>query len=176
MQKLVPLLVTLAIVAVACGGGNDDVTVDISDDPLAQAIAADIMDDSEGDSPIGTQEQAECFAGGIVQNVGAGRLNELGVTVEDTGDIQDYDFSDSELDTIVDSLTACVELETLLAEQFSEDFGEEGGLCLAKGLGEDVLKDLMKDGFAGDADSEPSAEFFQVFLDIAAECNLPLGG
>lgn len=168
----------LAIVATAAACGGDDEGGDggdAADSPLGQALSAELL--SEEDSPIETQEQADCVAGGIVSGVGEDRLAELGVTADNVGDgeIEDLAFTEEEAGSVVDALFDCVDVREALAAEFATDFGEEGGSCVAENLDEQLLRDLMTSAFLGGEDEEMPDEFFQAFLDIAAECDLPLG-
>lgn len=172
MRKLLMILGAIAIVASACGGDDDDGAVAASDSPLVGAIAEQIVEGSDADSPVATQAEAECWAGRIVGGIGESRLAELGVTADNVQDIEEYDFTDGEIDTIVGSLSDCVDLQSLMAEQMVGDLGEEAANCVAGELDDDFLTSMMGAAFR---DEEPGDEFFQVFLDIAAECDLPLG-
>ena len=170
-------IVALVATAAACGGdddgggGGDEAAADT---PIGQALTAEFTSESD-DSPIGTEEEARCVAGGIVAGIGEDRLEELGVTPDSVGEIEDIAFSADEANEIVDAMFSCVDVKTALAEEFEADFGAEGGECLADGLGDDLLRELMASSFLGDESEEMSEEFFQEFLDIAAECDLPLG-
>lgn len=154
----------------ACGGGDEEGGAAAS--PLAEALAADMLDSDS--SPVGTEEEANCWANQIVDDIGEDRLEELGMTVENVGDMEDYEFTDEELSTMVDGMFECIDVKAAFATQFEEDFGAEGAKCVADALDEDLVKEAMLADQSG-AD-EPSAEFMQAFLDIAAECNLDLGG
>lgn len=169
MKRVVGVMVALMLVGAACGGDDDAVAA--SDSPLVAALADEISSNEDGDSPFSNREEAECWAGRIVGGIGEGRLTELGVTAEDVGEIGDYNFTEDEIDVIVDSMDKCIDLKAALAETFTEDFGAEGAECVADELDGDLLRDLMA---AGITDSEPPDEFFQEFLDIAAKCDLPL--
>jgi hypothetical protein len=160
----------LALTLAACGGDDDDAAGDAADTPVAQALADELL---TGDSPISTEDEARCVSGEIVNGVGEDRLDELGVTADSVGSIQDIDFTDGELETIVDSMFECVDMEAAMAEEFAEEFGEEGAQCFAENLDQELMADLMTSSFAGD-DAPMSDEFFQAFLDIASECDLPL--
>ena len=123
---------------------------------------------------MSNQQEAECFAGRVVDKIGESRLLELGVTDSLGGEVGEINFSDSEFRTIVTELSECVDLAGFLAEEFEDDFGEKGARCVADNLEGDVVIALMRAGLE-DPDAEPSNEFLQVFLDVAAECDLPLG-
>lgn len=154
------------------GGGGGDVEA-AADTEVGQALTAELMSESE-DSPVSTEEEARCIAGEIVSTIGEDRLTDLGVTADEIGDIEDVDFSADEAGTIVDAMFDCVDIQSALAAEFEADFGAEGAECLASGLSDDLLRELMASSFLGDESDEMSEEFFQAFLDIAAECDLPL--
>ena len=154
--------------AAACGGDDEGGGGD-ADSPLAQALAADMLADE--DAATTDPEEAECWASGIVGGIGEDRLTELGMTVDNVGDVEDYEFTEAEISTVVDSMFDCVDVQASLTEVFEEDFGPEAAACLAEGLDNDMLKQVMTSELDG---SEPSDEFFQAFLDLAAECDIPL--
>ncbi len=171
MRKLLMIVGAIAIVASACGGDDDDGAVAPADSPLVAALAEQI-NEGGGDTPVTTQADAECWAGRIVGGIGEDRLNELGVTADNVGDIEDYDFTDGEIGTIVGSLGDCVDLQALMADELVGELGDEAADCVAGELSDDFLTDMMTAAFR---DEEPGDEFFQTFVDIAAECDLPLG-
>ena len=173
------VLFALAASVAACGGDDDggdsgDVAA-AADTPVGKALTEELMAESD-DSPISTEEEARCVAGGIVSGVGEERLEELGVTADTAigSDIEDIDFTADEIGTIVDSMFDCVDVQAAMAEEFEEDFGAEGAQCVAENLDQDLMRDLMASSMIGDDDEMPD-EFFQAFLDVAAECDLPLG-
>lgn len=173
MRKLLMIVAAIAIVASACGGDDDDGgAVAPADSPLVAALANQIVEGSDADSPIATQADAECWAGRIVGGIGEDRLTELGVSADSVGEIEDYDFTDSEIETIVGSLSDCVDLQTLMAEQLTEGLGEEAADCVAGELDDDFLTTIMTAAFR---DEEPGEDFIAAFIDIAAKCDLPLG-
>lgn len=159
------LAVALTFGVAACGGGGDSA----ADSPLAKALAADIL--AEGDSPVASEEEAECWAGKVVSEVGEDRLTELGMTEANVPDIDEMDFTTDEVSSIVDSMFECVDVKAAFAEEFESDFGAEAAGCLADGLDEEFVKEILLSEMDG---SEPSDEFMQNFLDIAAECDIPL--
>lgn len=173
MSRTTALLAAAALTVglAACGGGDEEGDAAASS-PLAEALATDMLDSDS--SPVGTEEEANCWANQIVDDIGEDRLEELGMTVENVGDMEDYDFTDEELSTMVDGMFGCIDVKAAFAAEFEEDFGAEGAKCVADALDEDLVKEAMLADQSG-AD-EPSAEFMQAFLDIAAECNLDLGG
>ena len=137
--------------------------------PLVQALADEMMTDAQQDEFSATREEAECWASRVVDGIGPGRLAELGLTPDNVGGIDEYDFSDSEIDTIIDGLEDCLNIIDALAEQLESDFGVEGGQCVANALDGELLRDLFRSSFRN---QDPPPEFFQAFVDIAVECGL----
>jgi hypothetical protein len=172
-------ILALVATAAACGGdddgggGGDSAAADT---PIGQALTDELMAEGE-DSPVSTEDEARCVAGGIVSEIGEDRLAELGVTVDSLGasDIEDIDFTDAEAEKIVDAMFDCIDIKAALATEFEADFGADGAQCLADNLDEEMVRDLMASSFLGDESAEMPEEFFQAFLDIAAECDLPIG-
>lgn len=183
MQRTLTRISTIAAVAAltlaaaACGSDDDGGgNAAGADTPIGEALAAQILEesDSEDGSVAQTEEEARCWAGKIVDDIGEERLEELGVTAENVGDIEDIDFTDGEVDALVDGMFDCIDVAAAFASQFEEEFGEEGAQCMAENLDQEFVRDMMKVAVSGDESTEPPDEFFQAFLDIAAECDLPL--
>lgn len=169
MRKTVVLLMAGTLSLIGCGGDDGDGAP--AESPIGKALAAEIL--REGASGVSTQDEALCVSGGIVSGIGEDRLAELGMTVDEVGDVSDYDFTDTEVGVIVDSLLDCVDVTAALAEEMTSEFGGEGAECVAKNLDKDFVRDMMIIGLQ-DPEAEMPDEFFQTFLDIAAECDLPL--
>lgn len=169
MRNLIAMVTLLAVIATACGGGG---SVDPSDSPLAQAMASQFAADE--DAPFEDLSEAECFAGAAVGEIGEDRLSDLGVTVDNVGDIQEIDFTSSEVDTLVQAMSTCVDLKKAIAAQLEGDFGAEPAACVAENLSDDVLAEAMRAGFAG-AEAGPSGDFLQAFISAAGACNVPIG-
>ena len=175
LRRSLAILALVATVA-ACGGDDSDGgDTAAADTPVGRALTEEFMAESD-DSPISTEEEARCVAGGIVSGIGEDRLEELGVTADSAvgSEIDDIDFTADEVSTIVDAMFDCVDVQAALATEFEEDFGAEGAQCVAENLDEDLMRDLMASSMVGDEEEMPQ-EFFQAFLDVAAECDLPLG-
>lgn len=171
------LALALALMS-ACGSGDDGSgsgsSSDGADTPIGKALTEDLMAEGE-DELNATEEEARCAAGGIVDGVGEDRLEELGVTADNVDDIETIDFTDGELDVVVDSLFDCIDVEQMLADEMAGEFGDEAASCVAEELDPDLMKRIFKSEFGDGADEELQSEFFQAFLDVAAECDLPIG-
>ena len=124
-----------------------------------------------GDSPIADEEEAQCWASGVVGGIGEDRLGELGVTPENVGDIEDLDLTDEEVLRRRRLAVRLLRRPAGVRRQFAADFGAEAATCIADKLDEDLVKEAMSASIAGD-DSEPSAEFLEAFAAIAGDCGL----
>ena len=156
----------LTLSAAACGGETA-----AADTAVGQALTDELM--SEADSPFSSEEDARCMSGGIVEGIGEERLEELGVTADSVSSLEEIDFDEAEAEVVVDSLFDCVDVKAEMVSQFEADFGAEGAECVADNLDDEMVRDLMASSFVGE-DPEMSDDMFQAFLDIAAECDLPL--
>lgn len=113
------LVLAATLVISACG---DD---DSADQEAIDAVAADLMDDSDfGEIDI-NKEDAQCAAERIVDGLGADRVEEAGFTGEDP-DPDLSEFSEEELGTMASGLEACVDnLEGALTAAVKEGMLEE---------------------------------------------------
>ncbi|MFM8855866.1 MAG: hypothetical protein ACKOI2_01405 [Actinomycetota bacterium] len=168
MRKVTLLIGAGVLIVGGCGGSDSSSS---ADSPLVEALSSEIY--AESASGVSTEEEATCVAGSIVTGIGPERLEELGMTVDNVGDIEDYQFSDDEIDVIVDSLVGCVDVKAALAQEMTSQWGGEGAECVAENLNDDFIRTIMAAALR-DPSAEMPDEFFQTFLDIAAECDLPM--
>jgi hypothetical protein len=181
-RRALVLIIATAVAVAACGSEDGDEAADDSpasvdeaaDTPIGQAIADEMMTGAEGDL-VATEEQARCASGTIVDGIGEDRLAELGITPDSVGGLGAVDFTDDEIDVVVDAVYDCADVREQLAAELAADFGDEAADCLADQLDEDFMKGLLRTNFDDTASDEAAAEFFQQFLDIAAECDVALG-
>lgn len=172
ITRLFVIAVAATLLLAACGdsdGGGD------ADPALVAALADELAspDDDGSPSPF-PRDDAECAAEKIISGIGAGRLAELGVTADDVGEVEELDFTDSELDTIVDSLGDCSDLPRLMADQLAADgaLSAEDADCFADEFDEGLLKDVFKGVFQGEElGDDPPEDFLNAFIDVAAECD-----
>lgn len=168
MRKVTLLFGAGALIVSGCGGNDSSSS---ADSPLVEALSSEIY--AESASGVSTEEEATCVAAAIVTGIGEDRLQSLGMTVDNVGDIENYEFSDDEIDVIVDSLIGCVDVKTALAQEMTSQWGGEGADCVAENLDDDFIRTIMAAALR-DPSAEMPDEFFQTFLDIAAECDLPM--
>ena len=167
-KGILACLVVATLLLAACGDSDADAA-------LATEFTAD---DSDGDPSPFPLDEATCAAKRIISRLGASRLAELGVTPAEVGEIEDIDFTDGEIDEIVDSFGAYSDLTRLFADSLvaEETLSESDGDCLAKEFDEDDLLSVFRDQFRGDAPEDPPDDFLQAFFDVAAKCDFDLFG
>jgi hypothetical protein len=137
---------------------------------LAVALADNMMEEAAtGGSPVTSREEADCWANGIVDGIGEGRLGEMGVTPDAIGEIDELPLTDDEVSVVVDSLFECVDVQQSFADQFAGDFGQEAADCFAAELDADLLKEILGAQLAG---GEASEEAFAAFQEIATTCGI----
>lgn len=94
----------MMIVLVGCGSGDDsggDASTSLELVPaLSEAFAA-------RDAIVLSSDEAECVARAVVTEIGDDRLREVGVTVDDAGDVSTHAYTEDELDQIGRSIAGC---------------------------------------------------------------------
>lgn len=177
MKKLsttaVMVLLALALVASACGGGS------ASDAELISAIT-EAMDEEE--APEGFELDSNCMATGVVNELGGADEIEktYGLTAESVREGQDID--DIELDEgtardLTDAVFDCTDMAGLIAASFAQEgIDGEAQECLADLIPDGALRTMMAAGFMGDAgadlESEATDELFNALFSGAAECGI----
>lgn len=140
------------------------------DKSLAVALADNMMEEAAtGGSPVTSREEADCWANGLVDGIGEDRFNEMGVTPDAIGEIDELPLTDDEVSVVVDSLFECVDVQQSFADQFAGDFGQEAADCFAAELDADLLKEILGAQLAG---GEASADAFAAFQEIATTCGI----
>jgi hypothetical protein len=160
--------ISAALLAGIAGCSSDDAEDDAADSAIAQALTAQLLD---GDA-VNNEEEARCVATATVESIGEDRLAELGVTPDDVSGMGSAEFTDDEVDSMVDAFFDCVDMRQVLARNLAGDAGEEAAACLAENLPEDTLRDIVRAfNFAG---QELPAESEQALREVAAECGVPV--
>lgn len=143
----------------------------VDEEALIDAIAVDL---STGDDELAVaDDEARCAAEQIVDEIGADRLAELGVTPETAATTEFGDFAEAELTAIVDALVGCVDVRSLMADLFASDFGDEGARCVAGELSDDHIRQAIMSGFAG---TPPSNETVNGIVVAIERCGATVAG
>jgi hypothetical protein len=149
---------------VGCSSGDDDA----ADTPIGQALTEKFLENAG----VTDEEEARCVASGIVDSIGEARIEELGFTPDEVDMFEGADFTDDEIDTMVDIWFECVDIRQLIATNLAADQGDEVADCFAENAPEDALRDFFK---ASNFGVDLPVESEQALRDVAAECGLPTG-
>jgi hypothetical protein len=155
-----------------------------ADDPLVVAMADQIMLEEQADEAGGIfgrdRANAECFAAEIVDVMGSDRLNELGFTTETIPDEFQTDWSDAEIDIIIDGLDKCIDIETVTRTALLANAGEQDQACILDEIGDGYFLSVLRAGFEGGPDGPASqAALEQAYAPLIAAyetCGVSLSG
>ena len=147
---------------VGCSSGDD-----AADTPLGQALTEKFLQNAG----VTNEEEARCVAGGIIDSLGEARIEELGFTPDDVDMFEGADFTDDEIDTMVDVWFDCVDFRQLLAANLAAENGDEVADCFAENVPDDALRDFVK---ASNFGVDLPVESEQALRDVAAECGMPV--
>jgi hypothetical protein len=139
----------MVLVAGACG---DDDSASGSDDELVGGLTQLILDDTDtGDVPF-TEQDAACFAKGLVNELGGARMVEaMEMEFEEFMD----QASAAERREVVDIMLECVDFGGLLTAEFSTAISAESSQCLSDAfVGSSAFRDALADSF-GTAAADP---------------------
>ena len=127
MKRAGLMLLALMLIVAACG---DDGGVDA--DALKSEIVAELTSDPSPADPASDPETAECLAAGIIDEIGAERVDELWNAAENPGELDEIGagMTDGERETFTAEFVACVDDEVIN--------GFAGAMFAAQGLGADV--------------------------------------
>jgi len=102
----------------------------------------ELTEDTSAANPFAAEEDASCFAEGIMGEVGLERINEL-----DTGAGLEAGFADmttAEQESIVDSALGCIDFPAYMSEQLATaGLTEDQASCVSEGLDDDLIKQLF---------------------------------
>ncbi|MCB2224929.1 MAG: hypothetical protein KQH83_12235 [Actinobacteria bacterium] len=155
MRKMAVMALAMALLVAACG---DDDGLGDDEQGLADALATVMAADSDPTSPFTDREAAQCFAEGIVSEVGVDRMIEVGMTADASSTAAAFSgLSEGEIDVLADLALECVDVESMLVEQFALGGISTGSAeCLADRMGETgLMKQAMIVGMTGDTDYDP---------------------
>ncbi len=161
MRRVIPLL-ALALVMAACGdddtGGEGTTTTGGDGAELVAALRTQISEDSGSGGFVVNDEQAGCFAVGLIDEFGAGTMADaIG------GEFSDFmgSISSAERRTVIDIMFGCVDL----AEGLAAELGADGAIsldsarCISEAmLASDDFRDVLAESFvdAGGAFENPA--------------------
>ncbi len=176
MRRFTITLLVASLVAVSCG---DDDGSGLSDDEqdLADALAVSIMADNDPDNPFSTEENAQCFAEGLVGTLGVARLATLGLAADrESQEAAFAAMTTSERDAVVEVALECTDAPGLMAaEMEATGMSSDSARCIVDALGEsDFFREAFLAGLAGEEfDPEVNPEYTALLLQAATECLSP---
>ncbi len=175
MQRLAALMVASTLVLVSCGGDGAP-SLDENEQALADLIAAQLLEDDEGDAPPLSAEQAQCIGDESVAAIGFERLVEIGLgpdSLEAGTAIEDVDVPDAEVNAIIDVYFDCVDVKAIFTQGLLEtgDVSEDSAECVADGIEDRFVRLALEAGIRGEEfgpDDDP--ELLQSLLRVLGDC------
>lgn len=172
MRRITVLVVASALAAAACGGGGG---LDQDEQSAADALTLVFTADSSPNSPFTDEADAQCFAEGIVGEIGLGRMLEVGLTAEASSAEEAFGgLTAGEIDSLADVALGCMDVEALIVEQFAlEGISEDSAKCLATAMQDTgLMKTAMIVGMTGDDSYDPTSdpELMEDILAAITDC------
>lgn len=139
-------------------------------DDLVEALAAQL---AVPGTPF-DDEAAECFARGVVDEIGFDRLAALGAGAPGADPEEVFSqMSEAEIDAIADLGLACLDLHALFVDQFvSQGLPRDAAICIADGVaGAPFLHDMVVQAMlGGDVDPMEDPEAMALIMDLVTQC------
>lgn len=151
-RNAIAALLSTGALLLTAGCGNSDAAT------AKKNLSADLMKhQSTGVGQI-TQKQADCLAGGMVDNVGVDHLKQYkllkpDLSVNSGASLQGVKMSKQDASGAADAIVSCIDASKTIKESLSKTMGSmtpQQGACIDKALSKDVLKTLFTDVFSGD--------------------------
>ena len=149
MTKIVAVVCAALLTLTACGGGGD---AEAKDNIAASLKKADTG--LAGNSKL-SDEQADCVAGGMVDDIGVDKLKDYGILKDDNTvdtDAQPDDLSADDADAMASTIVGCVDMGELLADQMGDQFdqlSEDQQKCVTDVFDDDTFEGILSDTFQG---------------------------
>lgn len=165
-RTLAAIALAIAVVATACGGGDD--TADSStSDPRAAELATALA----GDERLAMSDaDATCTANGIVGELDESAIDAL---VDGTGFALDQLETPDQAIAAFDAYLDCVDLEQQMIESLLDDGTEEAtARCIAQSFGEDDLRTILGASVlpGGAVDEEAAFSLIGQIFEAAQAC------
>ena len=139
-KKLGLVLAALVVLLAACGGGGGGLSAE--EQAKADEITAELTADQSIENPFAGQEQASCFSGGLVKELGLARVNEL-----DTGGGVEEGFANmtaEEQGKVADLAIDCIDMQAYMGQMMANaGLPQDQADCVADGLNDDLIKELF---------------------------------
>ena len=153
MKKLAAAACAAMFLLTACGGGDDD--------KAKENIKASLLEEESsvvGDTKL-TEEQADCFSDGIVDEIGVDKLKEYKLLNDDLEIIEEADPTDMSKDdaeSMAGVMTECVDMVKLIEEQMASsgtELTDEQQECISDAIDEDAIEKGLAASFQGETEN-----------------------
>jgi hypothetical protein len=137
---------------------------------LVESLASQL---AVGDSPF-DEEAAECFAQGVVDEIGFERMVTLGAANSGAAPEDVFaQMSEDEIDTIAGLGLGCLDMHALFVDQFvAQGLPQEVAVCIADGVaGAAFLHDMVVSAMLGDeVDPMADPEAMSLIMSLVSQC------
>lgn len=173
MKKTTAAICAALLTLTACGSGDDE--------KAKENIKANVLEDDGGGVAAGTkptEEQAECMADGMVDEVGVEKLQEYEILNDDLEIVEDADPTDLEegdAKALAAVIIDCVDMAKMIQDQVdasaqTELTGEQAE-CIRDAIDEDTIEAGLAASFQGKDEDNPMAEMQAEMM----KCAMPTG-
>ncbi len=162
------LCATLLISLSACGSSEDD--------EAKESIKASVLEENAsvaGGTKL-TDDQAECFANGMVDDVGVEDMQKYKLLDKDLKIIRDADptdMSQEDADATANVIVSCVDMKKLITDQINTnaqtDLTDEQTACVDDAIDEEAIKDGLSASFQGES-ANPMADMQGALMQCVA--------
>lgn len=152
MKKIAAVLCATTLLLSACGNSDDDT----AKKNIKAAVLKDDTSLTGGAKP--TEEQANCIADGMVDDVGVDTLQKyklLDDNLKINEDANPTDMSSDDADALAGVFVDCIDVEKMFADQFAQGdqkLTEDQQKCLSDAIDEDAMKSGLSASFQGKDD------------------------
>ena len=142
--RTIGAVAALLLVVAGCG---------TSDNEAKKAIADSIMKASDSGLAV-KQSEADCIAGGFVDDIGVDKLKKYGILTEDgktDESLSDVKMSADDADAAASAFVDCVDVQELLNDQMQLDSMDAAtAACVKEAFSDDVMHDVLAATFQGE--------------------------
>jgi hypothetical protein len=177
--KAIGAILVFVLFAAACGG-DDDGGTSANDQPLIDAIAAQMDEDPPPDD---VAFDSNCMATAVVSTLGGADSVEekYGVTAADVAagtEIEELNLDRDSAVNLVEGMWDCADFADLMLSSLAEDMSNDQAKCMLDAIGEDTIQLMMASTFMGDGADAVGEEAEEALFDRAipaiVDCDLDI--
>lgn len=168
MKRAAALLITVMLLLAACG--DDDAGTTEADEALVGDLTQEILEGSTtGADAAFTEEQAACFAVGLLDEFGADAMVEALQM-----DFEEFmaEASTDERMTVVDTMLECVDFGAVMVAELEGEISAESAACIGDAFGDsEAFRTALANSFDGStADPLDDPALIQDVLPAILQC------